>query len=85
MSTKAIIEITKESGEVVIEEKFQYEETAHNHFNQLTEIRWPRVYKSLVMNLSEFFAGGGNVGSVRLVAINDRGDRFVRREMYRNA
>lgn len=79
-----LVEITKESGEVIITEKFQEEISAHNQFEKLEEIRYPMTYQGLTMNLSEYFTGG-TIGSVRVVVINSKGDRFTRRELWRTA
>lgn len=78
---KAIIEITKESGEVIKQLDFNFETAAQEKFNQLAEVRSPYTYESFTMNLSEY--PEGRIGSVRLVAISRHGDRYVRRELFR--
>lgn len=84
MKTINIIEFTKESGEVILSEKFSFELTAQKQFKKLESIKWPKKYKGLTMNLSEYYAGGGNIGTVRLV-VESENKRFVKRELYRNA
>lgn len=77
----AIIEITKESGEVVKTINFKHEGTAHEEFEKLEMIKSPLTYESLTMNLSEHKIN--NIGSVRVVAVSRYGERFIRRELYR--
>lgn len=77
----AIIEITKESGEILNAEKFPTELGAQQTFDEMEKIRYPLAWKGLYMNLSEW--PEGNIGSVRLVAIDDKGERYIRRELYR--
>lgn len=78
---KTIIEFTKESGQIILTEEFQYETIAQQHFDKLEEIKYPNTYKQITLNLSEY--PEGRVGSVRLVYINKSGERFVRRELFR--
>jgi hypothetical protein len=80
---KITIEIKKESGEVILEESFSTELAGQNHFDHLESIRFPMTYKGLTLNLSDHFTGG-NIGSVVLVVTNYKGDRFERRELFRN-
>ena len=82
MEFKAVIEITKQSGEVVRTLDYLYESSAQNQFDKLAEIRWPMTYEGLVMNLSES-GSSPYIGTVRLVAISPKGERYVRRELYR--
>jgi hypothetical protein len=83
MSTTARIEILKESGEVVLTERFATELQAQNSFDQIASTRWPTTYKGLVINTTEYFTGG-NIGRIRLIAENKHGE-FTRRELFRNA
>lgn len=62
---KYLIEITKESGEVILTESFATELAAHEKFEEIEAIRYPLTYKGLTMNLSEY--PEGRVGSVRVV------------------
>lgn len=78
-----MIEFTKESGEVVLTENFASELLAQRAFDELQEVRWPKTYKGLTLNLSEYFTGG-NIGSVRLI-VETSTKRFERRELFRNA
>lgn len=78
----AVIEITKQSGEVIRTLNYQYESNAHDQFDKLAEIKWPMTYEGLVMNLSEY-RGSVWDGEVRLVAINPKGYRYERRSLYR--
>ncbi|MCA6431218.1 MAG: hypothetical protein IM613_17420 [Cytophagales bacterium] len=75
------IEITKESGEVVHTESHPTELIAQESFDQIETIRHPKTYKGMAINLSEY--PESRIGSVRLVVIDGRGNRFVRRELYR--
>lgn len=80
---KYIIEFTKESGEVILTENASSELSADRLLDNLYEFnRGSKKYKNLVLNLSEF-GHSAHIGKVRLVAINDKGDRFIRREFYR--
>ena len=83
MSTANTIEFTKESGEVIAVEKFSTELAAQEHFDELSTIRYPKTYKALTMNLSEY--PENRIGSVRLVVTSPTGNRYVRRELYRKA
>lgn len=80
----AILEITKESGEIIHSENFKLEEDAHDQFESLERVRSPHSYLTHTMNLSDYY-GGGCIGSVRVVAVSAKGERYVRRELYRNA
>lgn len=77
---KAYIEFTRESGEVVLTQRFSHENIAQEEFNKLELIRSPRTYQGLTLNLSEY--PEGRIGSVRLVVEFD-GERYERRELYR--
>lgn len=77
------IEICKASGEVILTENFASELSAQNHFDFLSEIKYPLTYKGISMNLTEYFTGG-NKGFVRLRVENQHGT-FIRRELFRNA
>ena len=80
-----VVEITKESGEIVETERFPSEFAAHSHFEQLEKIRYPNTYKGYTLNLSEYFTGG-TIGSARVVVVNKiSGDRYLRRELYRQS
>lgn len=81
MITHALIEVTKESGEVVLSERHATELLAQEAFNGLEKIFYPNTYKTLTMNLSEY--PEGRTGSVRLIAIDHLENRYERRELYR--
>lgn len=64
MKDQFILEITKESGEVIHSDSFGNEVAAHNKFEELEEIKSPLTYLTHTMNLSEYHTGG-EIGSVR--------------------
>lgn len=78
------IEITNESGEIVVTHTCTFEADAHFQFEQIEKVRSPFTYMNLTMNLSEEFTGG-NIGSVRVVREDSDGTRYVLREKWRNA
>lgn len=77
------IEITNESGAIVLTENFQTELSGQHQFDALEKIRYPHTYKNLTMNLSEFY-DSGMIGTVRLI-VNVNGNLYTRRELYRKA
>lgn len=79
---KARIEVTKESGEVILTENFHTELSAQNAFDELEKIRYPLSYKGISMNLSEW-DNAGTIGVVRLIAVHESGKEFERRELFR--
>lgn len=80
----AIVEITKLSGEVIFEKKFTEEINAHNFFEELEKLKSPITFETFTMNLSEW-NDARTIGTVRVVALDDKQNRFVRRELYRKA
>ena len=80
----AILEITKESGEIIHTEQFIFEKSAHDKFEELELIKYPLTYMNLTMNLSEYQCSK-TIGSVRVVAVDEKGNRYIRRELYRKA
>lgn len=83
MDTISKIEVTNESGEIILCECFKYESAAQSEFDRVEQVYWPHKHKNLCMNLSEY--PEGRVGSVRLVVENQKtGERFLRRELYRH-
>lgn len=81
MIDHALIEFTKESGEVLLTERYSTEQMAQEEFDRLATVKWPYTHKGLVLNLSEF--PEGRIGSVRLIAVSNTGERFERRELFR--
>lgn len=76
------IEFTSQSGEIVLTENFATELQAQNHFDTVSQIRWPNTYKGIRINASEFPVSMRE-GSMRLIAVNHHGE-FCRRELFRN-
>ena len=76
------IEFTSQSGEIVLTENFATELQAQNHFDTVSQIRWPNTYKGIRINASEYPVSMRE-GSIRLVVENQHGT-FCRRELFRN-
>lgn len=76
------IEFTKQSGEIVLVEGFPTELQAQNYFDELSQISWPKTYKGLRINASEYPVSMRE-GSMRLIVENQHGT-FCRRELFRN-
>lgn len=77
----ALLEIEGSEG-VIISEPYTHEKAAHEAFERLERIKNPGTYKKLVMNLSEW-DDERTIGAVRVVALDEKGKRYVRRELYR--
>ena len=82
MIEKALVQILTVDENVLVEHEFKQEFHANIKFDEIEKVRLPLTYMGHTIQVSEYF-DNDCVGFLRLVVIDSKGNRYLRRELYR--